>query len=155
MSELNTSTAAPKTLAERLTEGRIPVTEGLRYAMIVAEALRKTHDEGRAHGAVAPCNIGMTATGVELLPPQLSPAAMPYVAPEVLAGNPADARSDVFSFAAMLYEILTGRAPFQDKDRTAPLPTGSAAVDRLVASCLGADPAARVQRMQKVMLELK
>jgi hypothetical protein len=51
--------------------------------------------------------------------------------------------------------MLTGNAPYQGKDRAAPPPTGSPAVDRLMSACLVADPAARVQRLQKVMLDLK
>lgn len=154
MTETTTPTDC-KTLAQRLSEGRLPATEGLRYAMILAETLRRMHEEGRAHGAVAPGNIGVTETGLELQGSHLTPTATSYAAPEVLDGRPADARSDIFSFGAILYEILTGRAPFQGKDRTAPMPSGSPAVDRLVGSCLVADPASRCQRMQKVMLELK
>lgn len=154
MTELTTPTDC-KTLAQRLSEGRIPATEGLRYAMILAETLRRIHEEGRAHGAVAPGNIAVTETGLELQGSHLTPTATSYAAPEVLDGRAADARSDIFSFGAVLYEILTGRAPYQGKDRTVPMPSGSPAVDRLVGSCLVADPAARCQRMQKVMLELK
>jgi protein kinase-like protein len=144
-----------KTLAQRLTEGRIPVEEGLRYAMLLAEALRKMHDEGLAHGAVAPGNIALTETGLELQAPRLTPTATSYAAPEILEGHPADARSDIFSFGAVLYEVLTGHAPYQGKDRSTPMPSGSPAVDRLVANCVALDPAARCQRLQKVMLELK
>jgi len=154
MTEPNTPTD-PKTLSQRLAEGRIPAIEGLRYAMILAETLRRMHDEGRAHGAVAPGNISLAATGLELQPSRLTPEAAAYAAPEVLDGRAADTRSDVFSFGAVLYEILTGRAPYPGKDRSAPTPSGSPAVDRLVASCVAVDPAARCQRMQKVMLELK
>lgn len=154
LTELTTPTDC-KTLSQRLSEGRLPATEGLRYAMILAETLRRMHEEGRAHGAVAPGNIAVTETGLELQGSHLTPTATSYAAPEVLDGRTADARSDIFSFGAVLYEILTGRAPYQGKDRTTPLPSGSPAVDRLVGSCLVADPAARCQRMQKVMLELK
>ena len=154
MTETTTPTDC-KTLAQRLSEGRIPATEGLRYAMILAEALRRQHEEGRAHGAVAPGNIAVTETGLELQGSHLTPTATSYASPEVLDGRPADARSDIFSFGAVLYEILTGRAPYQGKERSTPMPSGSPAVDRLVGNCLVADPAARCQRMQKVMLELK
>lgn len=144
-----------KTLANRLAEGRIPITEALRYAMILAEMLRKLHDEGRAYRAVAPGNVMLTASGLELQEPPIESGLGAYAAPEVLAGQPADARSDIFSFGAVVYEMLTGRAAYLDSERSAPMPTGSPTVDRLVASCLAADPSARCQRMQKVMLDLK
>ena len=155
MTELTEETTSTQTLAQRMTEGKIPVAEGLRYAMILADALRKLHDEGRVHGGVAPCHIAMTSTGLELEPSRPTALSLPYAAPEVLNGQAADARSDIFSFATVLYELLTGRAPYQGKDRTSPLPSGSPAVDRLLASCLSLEPSGRPQRMQKVMLDLK
>ncbi len=154
MSEFATETSS-QTLGQRLSERRLPVTEGLRYAMLLADALRKLHDSGGAHGAVAPRNIALTTAGLELQDRQFSSDPTPYAAPEVLEGRPADARSDVFSFGAVLYEMLTGRAPYQGGDRTAPPPTGSPAVDRLLGQCMAPDPALRCQRMQKVILELK
>jgi hypothetical protein len=155
MTDLDTTTTSSKTLAERLAEGKIPVTEGLRNAMILAEGLRRIHSDNRAHGAVAPCNIEVTPTGPELMASPLTDAAISYAAPEVLEGRPADARSDIFSFGAVLYEILTGRAAYRGTDRSSPMPTGSPVVDKLVACCLSTDPAGRPARLQKVMLELK
>jgi eukaryotic-like serine/threonine-protein kinase len=157
--------AASRTLAERLAEGKIPVPEALRYATILGEELRKLHDGGRVHGAVAPAGITVTADGLELLPPPVSAGEVsPYTAPEVVAGNPADTRSDLFSFGAVLYEMLTGRRAFEGDTPAAlaesiagaaPEGSGSPVVDRFLAQCLAKDPAARLQRIQKVLLELK
>ena len=160
-----TTTNDQRTLALRLTEGRIPVSEALRYSMSLAEALRKLHDAGKAHGAVTPSSIVLTGTGLDLIP-SLGPLATvtPYTAPEVLQGQPADARSDIFSFGALVFEMLTGRRAFDGEGQTeltlalcnsAPPPSGSPAVDRLVTSCVAKNPAARWQRMQKIMMELK
>lgn len=154
-----------RTLALRMTEGRIPVPEALHYAMSLADSLRKLHDAGKAHGAVTPSSIVVTATGLDLIP-SLGPLATvtPYTAPEVLQGQPADARSDIFSFGALVFEMLTGRRAFDGAGQTelklalcnsAPPPSGSPAVDRLVASCVAKSPAARWQRMQKIIMELK
>jgi hypothetical protein len=107
----------------------------------------------------------VTATGLDLIP-SLGPLATvtPYTAPEVLQGQPADARSDIFSFGALVFEMLTGRRAFDGAGQTelklalcnsAPPPSGSPAVDRLVASCVAKSPAARWQRMQKIIMELK
>ena len=104
-----TTTNTQRTLAQRLSEGRIAVPEALHYAMSLADALRKLHDAGKAHGAVTPSSIAVTATGLDLIPSLGPPATVtPYTAPETLQGQPADARSDIFSFGTLVFEMLTG-----------------------------------------------
>src|ERR1039457_2248156 len=154
------------TLAQRLSEGRLPVTAALGYAVQLAEELRKPHDAGRVHGAVTPSNLEVVATGLGLLPaPEGSARAItPYTAPEVVQGRPADARSDIFGFGAILFEMFTGRQAFDGETRAAlsanltkaPTPgTGSAGVDRLLRKCLSKNPEMRSSGMQKIILELK
>jgi hypothetical protein len=163
MTTLDTA-ATTQTLAQRLAQGRIPVPEALRYSMILAESLRKLHDSGQVHGAVSPASIAVTRNGLELLTVLGNLGTVsPYTAPEVLRGQRADSRSDIFSFGAILYEMLTGRAAFEGEGEdlrsaifnSVPAPSGSPAVDRLVSNCLAKDPDARWQRMQKMLLELK
>jgi len=155
-----------KTLAQRLSEGRLPVAEALRYAVQLAEALRKLHDAGGVHGAVTPSNLEFGAAGLELLPaPEGAARAItPYTAPEVVQGRPAEARSDIFGFGAILFEMFTGRQAFEGETRAAlaanlskaPTPaSGSPGVDRLLRKCLGKNPESRSARMQKIILELK
>ena len=145
-----------KTLAQRLSEGRLPVAEALRYAMQLADCLGKLHETGKAHGAVTPSNLALAEGGVELLPvPECASGAItPYTAPEVVQGRPADARSDIFAFGAILFEMITGRRAFEGDSRVT-LSAGSPTVDRLVGPCLNKNPEARSQRMQKIILELK
>ncbi len=148
-----------------MAQGRLPVHEALRYALILAEALRKIHDSGHVHGAVSPGCISITRSGLELMPALGSTGQITaYTAPEVVCGKAPDARSDIFSFGAIVYEMLTGRPAFKGDSPAAlaaaitdaaPAPSGSPAVDRLVASCLAKDPGARLQRVQKLTLELK
>ncbi len=162
---MTTSTVSIQTVRDRVAQGPIAAPDALRYALILGEALRKLHDAGQSHGAVSPDNISITSTGVELLPAQGATGAVtPYTAPEVVAGQAPDARSDIFSFGAVLYEMLTGQPVFEGENPSAlawaignasPAPSGSPAVDKLVGSCLTKDPGARVQRIQKVMMELK
>jgi hypothetical protein len=155
-----------KTLAQRLSEGRLPVVEALRYAVQLAEELRKLHDGGGVHGAVTPSNLGLVSAGLQLLPaPEGSAQAItPYTAPEVVQGRPADARSDIFGFGAILFEMFTGRQAFDGETRAtlaanltkAPTPAaGSPGVDRLLRKCLSKNPEMRSSRMQKIILELK
>ena len=160
-----TTTSEQRTLAERMSEGRMPVSEALHCAMSLAEALRKIHDTGKCHGALTPASVVFSGSGVELIP-SLGPVATvtPFTAPELVQGQPADTRSDIFSFGTLVFEMLTGRHAFDGQNQTelklalvnsAPPPSGSPALDRLVASCVAKNPAARWQRMQKIILELK
>ena len=161
-----TPTTKPRTLAERLNQGKLPVGEALHLAMTLADALRRMHDTGRVYGALTPSNIGLTGTtSVDLAAaPEHTGGVTPYTAPEVLHGKPADARSDIFAFGAILFEMLTGRRAFDGDSQasltvaltdSAPPSSGSPLVDRLVASCVAKDPAVRCQRMQKIIMELK
>ena len=162
---IDTVGTIPQTLAQRMAQGRMPVQDALRYSMILAESLRKIHESGHVHGAVSPVCVALTRAGLELMPALGSAGEItPYTAPEVLGGRAADSRSDIFSFGAIVYEMLTGHAAFKGDTSealaaaiagSAPAPSGSPAVDRLVASCLAKDPATRLQRVQKLILELK
>jgi len=160
-----TLTTTQDSLDQRLKEGKLPVGEALRFAMTLADALRRIHDSGHVYGALTPSNISLTGTSVELVAaPEPTGGVTPYTAPEVLRGKPADARSDIFAFGAVLFEMLTGRRVFDGDSEislaaaltnSAPPSSGSPLVDRLVASCVAKDPAARCQRMQKIIMELK
>ena len=152
-------------LAHRLADGKLPVSEALRLATSLAEALRKIHDGGQVYGALTPSKIEITPSGVDLIPVQAPQRDVtPYTAPEVLRGRMADARSDIFSFGTIVFEMVTGRPPFEGAtpealtaaifQASAPA-TGSSRLDALIANCLAKDPALRWQRIQKAQMELK
>ena len=157
--------AQPRTIAERIASEGIPIADALRYAMRLAEALRGIHDTGRVYGALCPASVALTESGLELLPALPSTSAVtPYTASEVAAGGPPTARSDIFSFGAVAYEMLTGCPAFQGESpevlaesilRSNPRPSGVPSADRFLRCCLERDPCARFQHMQKVVLELK
>lgn len=160
-----TEIAQPRTIAERIASDGMPIADALRYAMLLAEALRGIHDTGRVYGTLCPASVALTESGLELLPalPPTS-AVTPYTAPEVAAGGPPTARSDIFSFGAVAYEMLTGRPAFQGESPEAlaesilssnPRPSAVPSADRFLRCCLERDPCARFQHMQKVVLELK
>ena len=154
-----------RTLEQRLAGGKLAVPEALRIAMSLADAVRKLHDQGRCHGALTPACVQFTGTEVELLPGRPSRGLVTaYMAPEVLRGQPADLRTDIFAFGAILYEMVTGRWPFEAHTPeevanallNAPAPgTGHAHLDGLLANCLAKDPETRIQRMQRVQMELR
>jgi hypothetical protein len=160
-----TPTNEPRTLAQRLAQGKIPAPEAERYATILAEALRKVHDAGQVHGGVSPASIVLTGSNLELLPAAHTDGTItPYTAPELLQGRRADCGSDVFAFGAVVYEMFSGRRAFEGDGPAAlsaaintsmPPSCGSPALDRLLSNCLAKDPAARWQRMHKILMELK
>ncbi len=164
MTSFVTNVQEPQTLAQILGAGRMPVTDALSHALGLAEALRRIHDAGGAYGALTPSQIVVNGSSVELLALFEHGKITPYTAPELLSGAQPDARSDIFSFGAVLYELLTGRRAFEGDGpenlanalaHTEPPSSGSPAVDRVLSGCLAKDPSARFQRIQKLMLEMK
>jgi serine/threonine protein kinase len=133
------------TLAERLQRGALPTDEAFNFAKQICEGLEAAHEKGIIHRDLKPANIKITPDGnVKVLdfglarifedqrnvPLSNSPTLMSgsiqggilgtpgYMSPEQARGHPADQRSDIFSFACVLYEMLTGRQTFQGETVT-------------------------------------
>src|ERR1039458_6502259 len=153
-------------LAKLLAGNRMPVSDTIRYALNIGSALRRIHAGGRCHGALTPELIQVSESSARLQP--ATPGALedltPYTAPEILQDEPADARTDIFAFGAVLYEMATGRRAFLADNPEALQeeimakgfsPIGHEGLDQVVKQCLAKDPAARWQRMQQVQMELK
>ena len=158
IAEATTSLTDAQTLSQLLTLGMVPAPDALRYAVQICDGLRRVHEDGRAHGAISPQVISLAGGTAQLLPGDAadSGAAVPYLAPERLQGHEPDACSDIFSFGALLYEMLTSRRAFDGLSRDVlPPPIGHPGFDRLVSTCLSREPSGRWQRMQQVAMELK
>jgi serine/threonine protein kinase len=179
------------TLRDWIKASPRPWQDVVELVIGLADGLATAHDAGILHRDIKPENILITKTGYAKLgdfglaklcesPSLVSDAVtetrtragvivgtIPYMSPEHATGRPVDARSDVFSFGVVLYELLTGRRPFAgptDLDilhaianRSAdPLPESiPLPLRELIERTLQKDPAQRVQTMREVVADLK
>jgi Tol biopolymer transport system component/tRNA A-37 threonylcarbamoyl transferase component Bud32 len=175
-------------------KGPVPVDEALRLGAQIADALDHAHRHGVVHRDLKPENILVTKSGVKVLdfgvaklsrePERAQDATVTqtltqegtvvgsyhYMSPEQWEGREADARSDIFSFGALLYETLTGRRAFEGKTpasvagailHTDPPPVSNVqpmsppVLDRVVRKCLAKDPEERWQSARDLKDELQ
>ena len=186
-----------ETLAERLSSGPLPVSEAVRYAAELADALAHAHRGGIVHRDLKPGNVMLTKAGATLLDfglsklqpspglfalSTISPGEMPltaagtmlgtypYMAPEQLAGQEADARCDIFALGAIVHEMVTGRRAFDGTTAATVIgavlhldpppistlqPQTPPALDRIVLRSLAKDPENRWQSAQDLAFDLK
>ena len=190
----------PEFLVMELIDGRplrgpLGIDAALALAVQILDALGAAHRSGIVHRDLKPANILVTKAGIKLLdfgiakadasaPPELTitaPATAThvivgtpaYMAPEQLQGRPADARSDLFAFGVVFYEMLTGHRAFSGdthanliaavlKDAPAPVSTvlgiadsRAMALDAVIEGCLAKDPDDRWQSARDLTRELQ
>jgi len=128
-----------QTLREKLVSGPLPVRRAIEYALGIAQGLAAAHEKGIVHRDLKPENVFVTRdrrikvldfglaklvrpeenheTAVTLTSPPTLPGmvigTVSYMSPEQVRGEPIDSRSDIFSFGAVLYEMLTGKRAFK------------------------------------------
>jgi serine/threonine-protein kinase len=135
------------TLAERLARGALPITDSLKLALQIAEALEAAHDKSVVHRDLKPANIKINREGkIKVLDFGLAKAlassvhgaaraqtltmqrdatdqgmilgTAAYMAPEQARGEPVDVRADIWAFGCVLFEMLTGRSTFEGRTVT-------------------------------------
>jgi serine/threonine protein kinase len=186
-----------ETLSQRLEKGPLPLDQVLKFGSQIADALDKAHRSGIVHRDLKPGNVMITSTGAKLLDFGLAkPSAalisgatltaaasatpvtqqgtivgtFQYMSPEQIEGKELDARSDIFSLGAVLYEMVTGHRAFQGKTQLsvasailekepAPIstikPLTPPALDHAIRRCLAKDPEERWQTARDIAIELK
>jgi Tol biopolymer transport system component len=191
-----------ETLEDRLTRGPLSASNLLRYAIQIADALDHAHRAQITHRDLKPANIMLTADGVKLLDfglaqgPALNVATpestlslpggkltsegtivgtLHYMAPEQLEGRTADARTDIFAFGTLLFEMATGKKAFEGQSQASliasiltsdPPPISSArppsgvgvlpsALDHIAERCLAKNPDDRWQSARDLKSELE
>jgi serine/threonine protein kinase len=175
-------------------KGPLPLDQALEYATQICDALDAAHRKGITHRDLKPANILVTKTGIKLLDFGLAKMArtakaagdatltmaftgkneivgtLYYMSPEQLEaqanGHEVEARSDIFSFGLVLYEMLTGKRAFEGASPASviaaiierPVPSiadvAPRALDRILQRCVKKDPEQRWQNARDLMFEL-
>jgi len=187
-----------ETLAKLLEKGSLPIAQVLKFGVEIADALDKAHRQGIIHRDLKPGNIMITKSGAKLLDFGLAKTAMPlatgatltaaatrstpvtqqgtivgtfqYMSPEQVEAKELDASSDIFSFGAVLYEMVTGQRAFRGKSQLSvasailekdlePIstwqPLTPPTLDHAIHRCLAKDPDDRWQAVRDLEMELK
>ena len=180
-----------ESLAQRLGDGPLSQDELLSIMTQTLHGLAAAHAQGIIHRDVKPANLQITTDGrVKILDFGLArferrdgldvktastemdaggiSGTMAYMSAEQLHGEPCDARSDIWSVGIVLYEMATGRVPFQGKTATAmadailhaPVPpissgTASASLDGIIKRCLAKDATQRYQTAEEMSADVR
>jgi len=179
------------TLAERLATGALPEKEVVALGMQIAAAMEEAHSRGIVHRDLKPRNIAITERGqakvldfglAKLLPKvndmtsdtltdtQAGAGTLPYMPPEQLQGEPVDARADIYTIGAILYEMSTDSRAFPQELPSRvidailhhpPVPPRalnsriSPELERIILKCLDKDPGRRFQSAKELLVDLR
>ena len=152
-----------ETIAARLKRGPLPADEALRYAAQIAAALADAQERGIVHRDLKPGNIMLTKAGAKVLDfglatwegddtltgSRMMMGTPAYMAPEQREGKRADARTDIYAFGCVAYEMLTGKKVSADRVPVAP------PLEDILRTCLEEDPDERWQSARELKHALR
>ena len=174
-----------ETLRSRISEGELRTAEAIGFAIQIGEALHEAHSKGIVHRDVKAENIMVNSKhqvkvmdfglaklkgSMKLTRTSSTVGTLAYMAPEQIQGVDVDARSDIFSFGIVLFEMLTGRTPFRGEHEAAMMYSILNEVpetlrkyreecppelERIVARALEKDPGDRYQHVDDMVSELR
>jgi len=152
-----------ETIAARLKRGPLPPEEAIRYARQVAAALEAAHEKGIIHRDLKPGNVMLTRSGAKVLDfglarlegdqpltgERMVMGTPAYMAPEQREDRPADARTDIYAFGLVFYEMLTGERVAAQRR-----PLRPRKLEHIVKRCLEEEPGRRWQSAAELQREL-
>ena len=174
-----------ETLKKKIERGPQPIDEAIDIALQIAQGLAKAHGKEIVHRDIKPANIMLTTDNVikivdfglaklagrtKLTKDDSTLGTAAYMSPEQAQGAEVDHRSDIFSLGVVLYEMLTGQAPFkgdyeqavvysilhEDPEPLTGLRTGvPIELERFVNKCLAKEPAERYQHADELLVDLR
>ncbi len=170
-----------ETLKQLIQKGPLPLETAIDIGKQIAQGMRRAHSAGVIHRDLKPANILITSDGIvkiidfglakfawsaQLTRSGTSVGTVAYMSPEQLRGEEVDARSDIWAFGVILFEMLAGKHPFRGEFETALMysianesPTSlsqyrddvPAGLSHIISNCLEKDPGKRVQRMEEIV----
>ena len=173
-----------ETLRQKVARGPLPMREALDYSKQTCRGISKAHREKIVHRDIKPANIIVTNDGVvkmldfglarlsghtQISRPGVRLGTASYMSPEQAKGDPLDHRTDVWAFGVVLYELLSGRRPFEGTHDLAviysvvnndPEPlrqvssTVPVALETIVIKTLSKDPEQRYASIDEVLADL-
>ena len=172
-------------LSEKIKQGPVKIDEAVEMAIQAAEGLQSAHKKGITHRDIKSSNIMVTpegqvkimdfglakTTGATMLTKSgATVGTVPYMSPEQARGEKVDHRTDIWSLGVVLYELISGRLPFQSPYSEAivysilneePKPFSlvrsdvPSEVESIVKKCLQKNPAERYQRVEELIVDLR
>lgn len=174
-----------ETLGEKIKRGPIPLNDAVAYAIQIGEALHEAHAAGIVHRDIKSENVMVNSRNqikvmdfglaklkgsVKLTRTSSTIGTLAYMSPEQIQGSDGDARSDIFSFGVLFFEMLTGQLPFrgaheasmvysivnEEPDNvTRYLPSASVEIVHILDKALDKDPEARYQNVTDMVVDLR